>query len=544
MEVACNDDDRFDGNLLDVGNRSTVEFDVVAEQTYFVFVDAFFENDVGNYVLSSSLGACAANVPPVCIDNEDCPFSNVCRNNACEFFCEVDDACGARELCQQGACVEVDCRVDAHCPNGVCTEDNTCVQCEEGADCAELECDGGACVCSANACVQCGADADCAAGFCEVNAGQCVDCLVSDQCADGQICFENGCVEQPDGGGICEEPIQYVLGDVLVGSIVDGIARDTATGCGGAGAGLEKVHSFSVDADGPVCLQTRGSAFDTVIYVRDTACTGPDANEAACNDNSPRFAGAFQSALSFEAVAGTEYFIFVDAFFAGIPEGTERYVLTSRAGACEGDPIPVCAVGADCESGFCAEGECTPPPPPAMPAAGDLVITELMFDPHNGLSDDDAEFIEIMNISDGVLDVSSCTVVDGAANSDPSGLGLQELAAGELVLLAKSNDGAANGGLMANGVFGFALNNGGDIVTLTCDDVAIDVVDYGLAGYPDAQAASIMRSAPIDGANPGPGNWCVSTDAYFQGEEGANLGTPGVVNGECQVMILPPDDDQ
>ena len=370
VELACADDSD-DGIEIPgiVGLRSAVEFNVVAGENYFIFVDAFSDFSRGDYVLSSSAGPCLANDPPICIDDEDCPFSNVCRDNACEFFCEDDNACGPRQICQEGACADVECRIDDQCIGGVCLDDNTCAQCGVAEDCAGIDCAGGACVCAGNACVQCAADADCVDSVCALdgeNANTCVACLETAQCDDGEICFGNACIAQPDGGGICEAPIAYALGEVLTGTLTDGLLRDNASGCAAAGAGPEKVHSFTVAEDTEVCLQTRGSALlDPVLYVRDTACTGPAANEVACNDNN-RFAGGFQSALSFNAVAGVEYFIMVDSFFLEVAEGADTYVLTSRVGPCEGDPIPVCAEDADCVAGACVDGECGdgPPPPP------------------------------------------------------------------------------------------------------------------------------------------------------------------------------------
>ena len=239
----------------------------------------------------------------------------MCRDGACEFFCENDDACDDLQLCQEGACVDVECRQDAQCADGVCLE-NACVQCRESADCAERECAGGACVCAANACVQCGNDEDCGEGRCNAD-NLCVECIVSADCADGSICLNDACAAPPEGGGICEAPVEYSLGEVLRGTIADGLSRDTAVGCLQAGAGPEKVHRFTVDAAGPVCLQTRGSNFDTALYVRSAACLGPDSVEVACNDNSA-FAGGFQSSLNFEAEAGVEYFVIVDSFFAEV----------------------------------------------------------------------------------------------------------------------------------------------------------------------------------------------------------------------------------
>ncbi len=478
---ACDDDD---DDFFDIGLRSTIEFPVVAGATYFLVVDGFSERSTGIFRLSTSNGGCLDNPPPICLADADCPQANICRDNQCVFFCQADEECDARQVCDEGACLDVDCRVDGDCGEGRCLN-NECVQCIDAEDCGEQVCGDGACVCAANACVECAADADCDGARCNANS-VCVECLATADCAEGNICFDSACVPTPAGGGICESPIDYSLGEIFVGSVADGLARDAAQGCLNSGAGQEKVHRFTVQEAGPVCIQTRGSSFDTALYVRTGQCFGPDSQEVACNDNSPLFAGAFQSAVSFEAQPGTDYFVIVDAFFAGIPEGTERYVLTSRAGACEGDPIPICADDIQCEGGICVDGECIaepePEPEPEPLPAGlvGVILSEYVEGSGNNKA------IEIYNGNEANVALNACELrVYNNGGADARSIALA--AEGDGIILPGDAfvlcNGRSDAALLevCDQTSGSVNFTGNDSLALACGDHVLDI--FGQIGF-------------------------------------------------------------
>ena len=105
----------------------------------------------------------------------------------------------------------------------------------------------------------------------------------------------------------------------------------------------------------------------------------------------------------------------------------------------------------------------------------------MMYDPHGGLEDDFAEWIELYNPTAETIDLSACFVVD-EANLEPleqqaelSGIAVT---AGETVLLGRSQDQALNGGLAFDATFEFGLSNGGDVIILSCDGVELDRVAY------------------------------------------------------------------
>ena len=108
--------------------------------------------------------------------------------------------------------------------------------------------------------------------------------------------------------GSCDAPTAVGLG--LIQSTTRG-ARDALQGtCGGQGA--ERVFVFTTDQDTEVCVDTFGSDFDTVVYVRADACADAD-RELVCNDDF----GGLQSQIGFMAAAGAEYFVVVDSFGDG-----------------------------------------------------------------------------------------------------------------------------------------------------------------------------------------------------------------------------------
>jgi formylglycine-generating enzyme required for sulfatase activity len=131
--------------------------------------------------------------------------------------CSADADCGVLEICDSGACVVVECKVDSDCAAGErcvdhgcqaeqgCVDDGDCaaptprcdaasgecVECLDAADCgAGQQCAHGAC--TAAGCVD---DGDCAAPTprCDAASGACVECLDAADCGAGQQCAHGAC---------------------------------------------------------------------------------------------------------------------------------------------------------------------------------------------------------------------------------------------------------------------------------------------------------------------------------------------------------------
>jgi hypothetical protein len=143
--------------------------------------------------------------------------------------------------------------------------------------------------------------------------------------------------------GTCGAPIEFLalagLGAPYIGETSEDAPFEAFNfnrgSCGGR-SGFENVLRFHPDlADGEpqnFCLNTRGSNFDTVLYVRRDECNNV-ALEMYCNEDYRAVAGAGgASAVSLRAQPGISYYIFVDGYSVG-----ERgeYTLTISAGTCE-----------------------------------------------------------------------------------------------------------------------------------------------------------------------------------------------------------------
>ncbi|MBI3817058.1 MAG: lamin tail domain-containing protein [Planctomycetes bacterium] len=88
------------------------------------------------------------------------------------------------------------------------------------------------------------------------------------------------------------------------------------------------------------------------------------------------------------------------------------------------------------------------------PTAGDISISEVMFDPATPVDDNDGEYFEVTNVSSKILDFSNLYIQDsetpGSASAPyfkiPSGT-LPPMYPGERFVFARSGDSALNGGI-------------------------------------------------------------------------------------------------
>jgi hypothetical protein len=129
--------------------------------------------------------------------------------------------------------------------------------------------------------------------------------------------------EPPDPPPACAGiPDVIDPGDSVNGTTV---GEDTAGGSCSTPTGPEAIYQLQIPGGGAVCLDTNGSDFDTILYVR-TDC-GDGATEVGCDDDGGE---AVRSQLALMAEGGVTYFIFVDGYL----EQSGDYTLTATAGAC------------------------------------------------------------------------------------------------------------------------------------------------------------------------------------------------------------------
>ncbi len=172
------------------------------------------------------------------------------------------------------------------------------------------------------------------------------------------------------------------------------------------------------------------------------------------------------------------------------------------------------------------------------PEAGDLAITEIMFDPATG---SDGEYVEIQNLSESkTFDLRDLTLDDDASGTDPIVDAPAVLLPGEFVAIVADvetfrlafPDASA---VQADGFPG--LGNSGDLVILKASGVTLDSVvydpDWHRVELDDATGISLERRDPRADANDS-NNWSSSLDARG--------GTPGAPNSIGAGAPAPPED--
>ncbi len=169
-----------------------------------------------------------------------------------------------------------------------------------------------------------------------------------DDCATAPVCRGLGCpTEQVEGfpfeGHGRSGPGESLLGDASCGD--------------GAGKATEVTYGFSAPHTGSYLVETSGSGYDTLLYVRDGSCTGP---ELMCDDDG---GGRATSALRLDLERDQRVVIVVDGFDGAA--GDFRLAITGVEQRCDdgedddGDGLVDCDDG-DCLSADCALGGAWP----------------------------------------------------------------------------------------------------------------------------------------------------------------------------------------
>jgi len=184
----------------------------------------------------------------------------------------------------------------------------------------------------------------------------------------------------------------------------------------------------------------------------------------------------------------------------------------------------------DAACGFDTAG-CTSVP---FPAAGEVVISEIMPDP-TAVADADGEWFELHNPSPTeTYELSGCEV-SGQVGEEVISI------AGDLVIapgayLSFAPESIVDPGFARDYAYteNFSVSNGGDIITLSCDGVTVDTVDYD-AFPPEAGVSLNLDPDFFDAAaNDAAENWCPGVNVYLD----PDTGTPGAANAECPMPTV------
>ena len=254
-QIACDDDTD--------GPQSQLELTLAIGQRITLFVDAYSSSPtITGYGLNIFEGTCNEAYPEICDDgtDNDGDFDTDCYDDDCA------DAPNCQEICDDDIDNDRDFRWDCNDPD-----------CEGDPACTELVCDDGV----------------------DNDDDFWTDCA-DDDCDDDPAC-------QPF---TCASPLTFSGFGTLSGDASNGESALSGS-CGGNGR--EAVIAWTPTTSGPVCVDTVGSSYDTVLYARET-CTSTG-SQLACSDDAPGISP--RSAITLEASAGTTIYVVVDAFSFG-----------------------------------------------------------------------------------------------------------------------------------------------------------------------------------------------------------------------------------
>jgi hypothetical protein len=182
--------------------------------------------------------------------------------------------------------------------------------------------------------------------------------------------------------------------------------------------------------------------------------------------------------------------------------------------------------------------------PVAAGILADLRITELMYNPPSldiGIDNDEFEFIEIKNIGDETLDLSS-VCFDGGVTFDFGSGDIRSLGPGRFALVVKNKQafgscyGSALADLVAGEYVGKLANEGERVLLVDAWNGTIAEFEYGDGrGWPPSADGAGHSLVPLDSALPDepegslnwPGNWRAST--YIGGSPGRDDPAPGAI---------------
>ncbi|MBI5500754.1 MAG: lamin tail domain-containing protein [Deltaproteobacteria bacterium] len=162
-------------------------------------------------------------------------------------------------------------------------------------------------------------------------------------------------------------------------------------------------------------------------------------------------------------------------------------------------------------------------------APGDVVITEIMFDPAV-VADNMAEWFEIRNVTTRAIPLAGFVLGDGTYTHTVTGT--PTLAAGDWFVFGINTNTTTNGGAAVDYQYAtLAWPNTGTLIPYVgFDGVALDTTSLAIGGAWTAGDAIVLNPAFTTAAgNDTQANWCAARAADAYGTDG-NHGTPGALN--------------
>ncbi|NOY25728.1 MAG: lamin tail domain-containing protein [Oligoflexia bacterium] len=171
-------------------------------------------------------------------------------------------------------------------------------------------------------------------------------------------------------------------------------------------------------------------------------------------------------------------------------------------------------------------------------ADGDLVITEVLFDPQTG-PDDSCEWIELYNASGGTVELQGLVVGDNdTSDGEVTASAIMAPDSYEVIARSSEADWAVDCAAMYGVMTPLAwygnnpnLSNSGDPVEVRrSDDSVID----GIPSYDSSGDGWQLDAGYLDAvSNDDDAYWCAPTQILVKSSKAVDYGTPGVANDFC-----------
>ncbi len=166
----------------------------------------------------------------------------------------------------------------------------------------------------------------------------------------------------------------------------------------------------------------------------------------------------------------------------------------------------------------------------AVGQAGDLIITEILWNPTGSNDEKMREWFELYNPTADRLNLDGLVVSDRANRSFTIRGADHVVAPGAYIVLAYDADPTVNGGMsgdvVAYGSADLVLSNSGGAVTIAIGGTTIDQVVWA-TGWPGANGVAMCLKAPYAPDNAVQGAWGAAASSY--GPNG-DKGSPGIQN--------------
>ncbi|MCR9163314.1 MAG: lamin tail domain-containing protein [Nannocystaceae bacterium] len=193
------------------------------------------------------------------------------------------------------------------------------------------------------------------------------------------------------------------------------------------------------------------------------------------------------------------------------------------------------ALACDATCGFDTSG-CTSLDQPAM---GQVIISEIMPNP-SVVADGDGEWFELHNPSEtDTYQLGGCEI---AGNEGEDVIPLPDLPIPPGAYLTFAPSSMEDVGFVPDYEWevNYFLSNGGDVVTLVCDGMTIDSVDYDAFAFSAGNGLSLnLDPGSFDAtANDDGDNWCDAQTEYNSNDTNTDLGTPGAANDLCPQPVV------